>query len=321
MAWNHDFICLDPRLVWQAPSSGRYIVQVMGFKYPADSDVRLTGGDGCVYRLHLNALLCPPQLIKDGVLEHEPNGTITNAAMLSLPAMVHGAIAWPGDEDWFAFKAEKDEWLEIGFEAASLGSPLDARLVVMDAQRRELARAEGDGQFHDPHLDWRAAHNETYYVSVGNVLHQGSVSHEYRLSLRHAVPDYKATVTASSFVVHGGQTNEVKLQISRLHGFNRKLIARIQGLPDGLAADPVEVAQDAKEASLKIVIAPEAKATQRPIRIVLYDGKSSEVKWATARLVSASEDNGVPGGYSKLLVESTDEFWLTVRPKPSQSIK
>ena len=81
------------------------------FKYTLDAGMsRLTGGDGCVYRLHLNALLCPPSIAageRMACSNTRPNGTLTNAAMLSFPATIHGAIAWPGDEDWFAFEAEK----------------------------------------------------------------------------------------------------------------------------------------------------------------------------------------------------------------------
>src|SRR2546430_6219596 len=43
----------DPLLVWTAQSAGTYVVQVFGFAYPAVSDVKFTGGNACVYRLHL----------------------------------------------------------------------------------------------------------------------------------------------------------------------------------------------------------------------------------------------------------------------------
>src|SRR2546430_12584011 len=43
----------DPLLAWTAQSAGTYIVQVFGFAYPAVSDVKFTGGNACVYRLHL----------------------------------------------------------------------------------------------------------------------------------------------------------------------------------------------------------------------------------------------------------------------------
>lgn len=54
--FNHDDgRTLDPFLAFTAPSRGRYVVQVFGFAYPADSDVRFTGNAKCVYRLHLKA--------------------------------------------------------------------------------------------------------------------------------------------------------------------------------------------------------------------------------------------------------------------------
>ena len=55
LAWNHDDgRTLDPLLAWTAPVAGTYIVQVMGFIYPAGSDVRLHGSEKTVYRLHLH---------------------------------------------------------------------------------------------------------------------------------------------------------------------------------------------------------------------------------------------------------------------------
>ncbi len=54
-AFNHDGRTLDPFLAWTAPSDGTFIVQTMGFVYPATSGVGFTGGEGCVYRLHLTS--------------------------------------------------------------------------------------------------------------------------------------------------------------------------------------------------------------------------------------------------------------------------
>lgn len=53
IAFNHDHNYLDPFLAFQAPASGDYTIQVMGFDYPAKSDVRLGGSKSAVYRLHL----------------------------------------------------------------------------------------------------------------------------------------------------------------------------------------------------------------------------------------------------------------------------
>ena len=55
LAMEHDDgRTLDPLLTWTARSAGRHIVQVFGFAYPAESEVRFTGNAKCVYRLHLS---------------------------------------------------------------------------------------------------------------------------------------------------------------------------------------------------------------------------------------------------------------------------
>lgn len=55
MALNHDDgRTLDPFLTWTAKVADTYVVQVFGFAHPATSDVRFTGSDACVYRLHLS---------------------------------------------------------------------------------------------------------------------------------------------------------------------------------------------------------------------------------------------------------------------------
>lgn len=54
VAWNHDDgRSFDPFLAWTAPRADTYVVQVMGFVYPAGSEIRLHGSEKTVYRLHL----------------------------------------------------------------------------------------------------------------------------------------------------------------------------------------------------------------------------------------------------------------------------
>jgi hypothetical protein len=55
VAWNHDEVrSLDPILAWRVETSGTYVLQVFGFAYPADSDLRFSGSPKGVYRLHVS---------------------------------------------------------------------------------------------------------------------------------------------------------------------------------------------------------------------------------------------------------------------------
>jgi hypothetical protein len=53
----------------------------------------------------------------------------------------------------------------------------------------------------------------------------------------------------------------------------------------------------------------------------LKDSATSLERPATFELVTRSENNGVPGGYSKVLVERTDQLWLTVKTKAKSDEK
>ena len=314
-AWNHDFTSLDPRLSWQARSNGIYIVQLMAFKYPADSEVRFTGGDGCVYRLHLASLAQAPDLIPGGQLEREPNNTPATAPLLKWPATLRGAINCPGDEDCFGFTVNQGENVELSLEAASLGSPLDAWLKIVDAQGKELARHEDISRFHDPRLEWKAPANGTFYAVVGNLVHFGGDSYAYRLTARQLGPDFSARAAASSITLAAGETNDLKISVTRLRGFDAKLTAAMEGLPPGTHAQPLDVPEKGGELTLKLIADPDAKPAQAPVRIIITDPATTQTRPVPFSLVSSSEDNGVPGGYTSLLVESTDQLWLTVTPK------
>ena len=317
--WNHDFGTLDPRLLWQAASNGTYVVQVMGFKHPADAELRLTGGDGCVYRLHLAVGPERPDVFGGivGTAELEPNNSVTNAMVVALPASVRGVIGGAEDEDCFAFEVKKDESIEASIEAASIGSALDALLKITDATGKELARNDDASGSRDPRLEWKAPTNGTFCVVVGNLLHAGGTNHFYRLSLQRLAPDFKASLAAHSITVIAGETNEVKFTATRLRGFDRKLKARLKGLPDGLRAEPVDVSEKSGENTLKLIASADAKVAQVPLRLVITDVESGEERVALFALTSSSEDNGVPGGYTKLLVDSVGQLWLSLKAKPA----
>ena len=102
VGWNHDDgRTLDPFVAFTAPSAGEYVVQVFGFAYPADSDVRFTGNARCVYRLQLSrgpwvAYTLPMGVSRQGRTSLKLSGW--NLAADALPAEFPGARI-PADAD------------------------------------------------------------------------------------------------------------------------------------------------------------------------------------------------------------------------------
>jgi hypothetical protein len=282
-------------------------VRFDGSKLPGeatDTTLRLPGFD--------NSLSLP---IGDGPerMEQRPSGTNSDLGRLDVPGAVTGCISKPGEEDRFGFAAKKDEKLLLEVQSASLGFPLDAWLKVENSEGKEQAKND-DSPGSDPRLEWTAPADGTFVAAIGNVLHRGGADYLYRLSVRHASPSLKVTISETAFSITPGKTNELKVTLKRLHGFKAKVALSAKGLPDGVAAEPVEVPDKDGDVSLKLVASVDAKPFSGPIRVVATESESGLERRVTASLTSSTVDNGVPGGFTKLAMESTDQLWLTVLP-------
>jgi hypothetical protein len=123
VAWNHDGATLDPRVAWTAEVAGTYVVQVFGFVYPAQSEIRFTGNDRCVYRLRLDRGRPVRHLLPLGL----QRGTRATRSLvgwvpgLTLGTMEVDATAVAADAAWFSLEApggagEVRVWLGDGPE-------------------------------------------------------------------------------------------------------------------------------------------------------------------------------------------------------------
>jgi len=374
VAWNHDDgRSLDPFLTWTAPTAGTWVLQTFGFAYPAGSEIRFSGNERGVYRLHLtsgpvvrhtlplgvgrggsttlrlrgwnlgaetnrevvfdggtvgaevlNVSFRPTGIddpielaVGDGpeTMEIEPNTASAEANPLEVPGAVSGELNQPGDEDRFLFPAKKGELLLLEIHSASLGFPLDAWLKVEDRSGKELVRND-DGAGADPLLEWTAEEDGSYVAAVGNLLRRGGADQWYRLGIRRAKPSVQVSVTENAWAVEPGKTNEIKVAVARRHGFDAKLQLSVSGLPEGVQAEPVEVSDKGGETVLKIIAGEGAQPFSGPIRIVATEGESGREQGASMSLVSAGENNGVPQGYRRLVIDSVSALWLTVLPTP-----
>ncbi len=310
LAWNHDFATLDPRLVWRAPAARSVLVQVFGFAYPANSDVQLAGGEGANYRLRLRAESAPPAApCPEG--EREPNGAFAEAAELPLPFQRHGAIAPAGETDRFKIRMHKGEYIEAIAEAAAVGSALDPRLAIEDAQGQSLAQSEERNMTGNARIEWQAPADGTYAVTMRNWQRRGGPEFTYWLRVNPLAPACEATLAAGSLALSGGSTNDVKVAIKRWRGFTNEITLAFAHLPDGLSAAEVKAPEKDGEATLKLLAATNAPPFSGPVQVLCrVAGQARPVPFP---LTSRVENNGVPGGYQHLLIEQADHLWLTVR--------
>ena len=311
LAWNHDFISLDPRLLWRAAEDQTVVVQLFGFPHPATSDVRLYGSDSAFYRLHLRRA-------DDG---NAVRPAAKAASQLTIPASVRGCIDASGEDDRYKFTANKDDVVEMRITAAGAGSALDAWLAVLDGEGKELTRDDDANNSRDPVVEWKAPSSGTYSLVVGSLTHRGGPEYRYDLEVQRVGPDFQASLATPSLVVVAGATNTLKFKVKRGRGHTNDLAARVSGLPSGVRALATNLSSRAGDFEIVVVAATNAPAFSGPIHLFVTDEFTREERLGSLPLTSRTEDNGVPGGYTDLAVESIDHCWLTVRRKPDEAPK
>ena len=307
LAFNHDHLTLDPFLVFTAPSDGTYILQTMGHKYPASTEVRFTGGDDCVYRLHVsteplvrNAWPLAVQRgtkscvtlegwnLRDRRLEVDdtsaPGVLITLSETpelietpapqtLDVPCAVSGRIDHAGDEDRFGFVAARETMLELSVSGPRQGSAIDAWLKVLDKDGKELASNDDDQGSSEPRIVWTAPADGTYTALVGERTQRGGSEFFYRLVIRRAEPSISASVATHSVKVEAGKSAEVKVAVALNNGFRAKQKLAARGLPAGVSAREVDVPEKSGEVALSLTAEPAAQRSSSPFRLVLVEAE------------------------------------------------
>jgi hypothetical protein len=137
---------------------------------------------------------------------------------VTLPVTINGRIFPREDVDSWAFTARKGQTITAEVQAGRLGSPLDARLEVLDAEGRRLT--ENDDAFGvDPRVRFTAPADGKYQVRIRDANLGGGPAHVYRLTLN------SAAMVDSVYPLGGRRGQKVRFTLSG----------------PGVPADPVEV--------------------------------------------------------------------------------
>lgn len=349
LAFNHDHITMDPFLAFTAPEDGNYVVQIMGHKYPASSDISFAGGDDCIYRLYLSTEACvrhtwplgvsrsakstvavegwnlasPPSVeinpeMPPGfpvVFSGIPELTETKEPQtLVIPSAVSGRVETPGEEDRYLFQGNKNAALEVTIMGPDFGSLMDPMLRILDPEGRELAAADDEGGNREPRLLWTPPSDGIYTAVVTDLTRQGGPDYYYRLALVSPEPAVKGAVTVHSVKLEAGKSAELKVSVTMSGGYKSKLKLAAKQLPAGIAAAEVDVPEKGGEVTLTLTADPAAGRASGPFQLVLREADGGREHAVHYSLVTTSENNGVPQGYQKLLIERTTQLWLITVP-------
>jgi hypothetical protein len=199
------------------------------------------------------------------ILETPPGGDGSPAEVAS-GVTINGRIGEPGEVDSYRIKVKAGDKLRARVEADSLGSWLDSVVAIRDEKGAILAQGDDSKNSPDSTVDLEVKADGMLTIELADRFGDGGPEFGYRLAIGPTRPDFSATLLLGNANA-GAQAlrNLTQVRTARttpgLFGvFNLKpggsipinflvtpegrpgpVVVRVEGLPEGVSAEPVEV--------------------------------------------------------------------------------
>ncbi|MCX7046680.1 MAG: hypothetical protein NTX50_14490 [Candidatus Sumerlaeota bacterium] len=209
------------------------------------------------------------------IYETEPNDNIENAQSVTIPQIINGYIAKPGDEDIFRLRGRAGEKVVAEVYARRLNSPLDSLLRLTDAKGRDLAlnddhedKATGLLTHHaDSYLSATLPLDGDYYLHLIDAQHHGGPVYGYRLWIGPPRRDFALRVTPSSINVPAGRAIPVNVFVLRKDGFDGDIDLTLKDAPAGFRLDGGRIPGGRDR--IRVTLSAPAKTSGQPYSIRL----------------------------------------------------
>lgn len=219
------------------------------------------------------------------------------------PVSVTGRVPAPGGEALYHIAGKKGQPLSIQVESRAFGLTVNPVVRVLDAEKKQLAKAEPGKLSSDTVLSFTPPADGTYTVSVTDLYASGGPRHVFLLRALTPDPDYDLTVAADRFAVPPGKSIDIPLKVNRKSGFTK----------------PVEIVAEGLPAGLKLAVKPPAgKADPNTVTVTLTAGKTGVA--GSFRLVGRVKGDPPLTRVARAPLpefeETTADLWVTVSDTP-----
>ena len=220
-------------------------------------------------------------------LEAEPNDateTVKSEAVPVKSGMVfNGRIDRPGDVDLFHFSAEAGKTLLLEVQSSRLGTQLDSVLSVLSSDGKLLKENDDlTGGVPDSRLVWKVPNGESFFVQIRDQFdHRSGNQFAYRISISEVSEQHFALkLPVDTVNIEQGAETKLKIDIDRSFGFKGEVELSVEGLPEGVTAEPVKIAKNRPNAQLLIKVGESAKPQVATIRVI---GKTVDIEPAATQ--------------------------------------
>lgn len=229
------------------------------------------------------------------VAEAESNHSPATAQPLTLPVIVNGRIAQPGERDVFRFEGHSGEEIVAEVFARRLNSPLDSFLTVTDATGHVLAsnddtedKGAGLTTHHaDSRVTLTLPADGAYFVTVRDTENHGGPHYAYRLRVGAPQPDFALRVTPASVNLRAGGSAPLTVYALRRDGFAGEIQLGLRDAPKGFALSGARIPAGQDQITLTLVGPPTPR--DEPLSLTMI-GVATIAGQRVGRLAVPAED-------------------------------
>lgn len=270
---------------------------------------------------------CPVPYLVDPwaeVSEAEPNDAPGEAQQIAVPQAVNGRIGQPGDVDRFRFEGRAGQVVVAEVYARRVGSPLDSRLVLTDAEGVEVA-ANDDSK--DPEQGLITHHADAclraelprdgaYCLCLSEVTRQGGSAYAYRLQVRPPQPDFALRVVPSAVAAGPGQAGLMTVHVLRRDGFEGPVRVTLAEAPEGFRLRPLEIPAGQASAEARLIVPRGTPRQAAPIRLA----GEAEIGGATVRRTALPAEDMMQAFLWRFLVPRQEMLAAVAGPRPVPAV-
>jgi hypothetical protein len=267
-------------------------MQGPGLGEGARADARLDG-PGSVMAARLASGSTPyPLQVSDWPeeMEQEPNDSAATATPAAVPAVLNGRLQKPGDTDLYRVSLHKGEAWRFETWVERLGSATDTSLAVLTAAGQTVASSDaGAPGSRDPRVFFTPPADGEYLLQIRETaMSRLGERLVYRLEAVPQPPDFQVEASAELLDMQPGGVGDLEVAVRRLGGFAGAVQLEVQGLPEGVAAAPLELPPGQEKAKLHLTAVAGCRSGSWPVRIA---GKALLGGAETTRLARAPVAN------------------------------